>query len=346
MRNRFISFKLVKIKFRRRMKKINNKDILVSIIVPVYNGEKYIIKCLKSLLNQTMKNLEIIVINDGSTDNTIKILNKFAERDSRIKVINYKKNIGCSRARNEGIKISKGKYIGFIDSDDYINRTYYETLYNKIEKEKTDVVICGVKCIEDNRVVDIIPVKKYKDILNVFIDLDILGFPVNKLYKKEIIDRNKIFFPEDIKLSEDLVFNFKYMINVINISTTNRITYNYIKHNQNTTKNKYLYISRLEALKKIFFILLNSNVSKKEKIVDNLIYKSFIQLNFYYLEELRIKKDDYWRNLYQEILKFYTENKKYFSIINRIYFYIRRIRLKFYFLKNLIKKILKNKHCL
>ena len=106
---------------------------LISIIVPVYNVEKYVEKCINSIINQTYKNLQIILVDDGSKDNSGKICDEFKLKDNRIEVI-HKNNGGLSDARNAGLKLAKGDYIGFVDSDDYIEADMYETLYNLIKK--------------------------------------------------------------------------------------------------------------------------------------------------------------------------------------------------------------------
>ncbi|MFJ7728160.1 glycosyltransferase family 2 protein [Neobacillus sp. NPDC097160] len=125
----------------------------ISIIVPIYNVEKYLNKCIDSILAQTFTNFELILVNDGSPDNCGGICNKYSIIDPRIKVI-HKKNGGLSSARNAGIKIAKGKYIGFVDSDDYIDKKMYEILYNSIELHSSDVVVCDViKVNEENRII-------------------------------------------------------------------------------------------------------------------------------------------------------------------------------------------------
>ena len=116
----------------------------VSIIVPVYNNEEFLDKCLKSIINQTYKNLEIILINDGSKDNSLKIMKDYAIKDTRIIIID-KKNEGVSKARNDGIKKATGQYITFVDSDDYIDLTQIEEMYNAIKKNKVDVVRSNYK---------------------------------------------------------------------------------------------------------------------------------------------------------------------------------------------------------
>ena len=114
---------------------------LISIIVPVYNVEKYLNRCIDSLISQTYQNIEIILVDDGSTDSSSEIVDGYLKKDNRIKVF-HKDNGGLSDARNKGIEISKGKYLSFVDSDDYVTNTYIETLYNTIIEYEADISIC------------------------------------------------------------------------------------------------------------------------------------------------------------------------------------------------------------
>ena len=115
----------------------------ISIIIPVYNVEKYLNKCLNSVIEQTYKNIEVILIDDGSTDNSGKICDEYAKNDIRIKII-HQQNGGVSTARNNGLEHATGKYITFVDSDDYIEKEMIETMAKKIMKKNADIVICGV----------------------------------------------------------------------------------------------------------------------------------------------------------------------------------------------------------
>ena len=115
---------------------------LISIIIPVYNAESYIRRCLESVLSQTYKEIQVILVNDGSTDDTLSILEEYSRSDSRIQLIN-KDNSGVSKTRNIGIDISDGEYIGFVDADDYLEPEMYEKLYNAIKKTAADVACCG-----------------------------------------------------------------------------------------------------------------------------------------------------------------------------------------------------------
>lgn len=123
---------------------------LISIIVPVYNVEQYLDDCLISIINQTYKNLEIILIDDGSTDKSGKICDEYAKKDSRIIVI-HKENGGVSSARNAGLRIAKGAYIGFVDPDDWIAEDMYEVLYSNAKKYDADVSVCKYKIVKNRR---------------------------------------------------------------------------------------------------------------------------------------------------------------------------------------------------
>ena len=124
------------------------KEALISVIVPIYNVEKYLHKCIDSIINQTYKNLEIILVDDGSPDNCGKICDEYAKKDDRIKVI-HKQNGGLSDARNAGLDNAKGEYISFIDGDDYIAEDMLEVLYNRIYQDNSDMAICNFLCVNE-----------------------------------------------------------------------------------------------------------------------------------------------------------------------------------------------------
>lgn len=166
---------------------------LITIIVPIYKVEKYIHKCINSIINQTYTNLQIILVDDGSPDNCGEICDEYAKKDSRIEVI-HKKNGGLSDARNVGIKNAKGKYIGFVDSDDYIKEDMYENLYNDIEENQADISICNFYNVIDGK--NIIKnandgIKEYNKIeilREILLDNKIQSYAWNKLYKRELFD--------------------------------------------------------------------------------------------------------------------------------------------------------------
>ncbi|MCR5260914.1 MAG: glycosyltransferase [Candidatus Gastranaerophilales bacterium] len=186
----------------------------ISIIVPVYNAEKYLEKCLNSLTGQTYNDIEIILANDGSTDSSLEICNRFAERDNRI-VVFTQENAGPSVARNNALKLAKGEFIGFVDSDDFIEPDTYE----KAIKHMTDdvnLVIWGVKVVSDDKLSYINWFQdyfnaEYKELQDLTLDkkFRISVVPWNKLYRKSIIEEKQIDFPAG-RLYEDNAFWWKY----------------------------------------------------------------------------------------------------------------------------------------
>ncbi len=170
----------------------------ISIIVPMYNSEKHIKKCLESILNQTYEDFELLLINDGSTDITESIIKKYD--DDRIKY--YKnENQGIGKARNYGIEKSKGEYIVFIDSDDYVEKTMLEKLINKIESDKLDIVICDYYRKNKNRIKEekLISFENtsIKDNEEVLLKINLSVW--NKIFRKSLITKNKLKFKEDIR---------------------------------------------------------------------------------------------------------------------------------------------------
>lgn len=190
----------------------------ISIIIPVYNIEKYLSECLESILNQTFKDFEVICVNDGSTDSSLEILKSFAQKDSRFKIFSQK-NQGAAIARNTGIKQAKGEYLQFLDSDDYFEPNMLEELYCYAEKYDSDLVVCSSRKVDDfgnitesrnpNSPInlDLTPLNKVfnrKDIgENIFSILT--PVPWNKLYKRDLILKNGIEFP-NLKICEDVAF--------------------------------------------------------------------------------------------------------------------------------------------
>ena len=174
------------------------KKYKVSVIIPVYNVEKYIDKCLSSLVNQTLKDIEIIVVNDGSPDNSQKIIDKYVKKyPKKIKSF-IKENGGQGSARNFGLTKANGEYIGYVDSDDYVELDMYEKLYNKAKTNNYDIVTCGNYNVSENyenKIVDnIVTIYKSKTENIIFGKMAVW----NKIYKKEILVNNNIEFKEKV----------------------------------------------------------------------------------------------------------------------------------------------------
>lgn len=232
----------------------------VSIIVPVYNVEKYLERCLDSLINQKLKDIEIICVNDGSTDSSLEILKKYAEKDFRIKVID-KKNTGVSDCRNLAIKESKGEFLVFVDSDDWIDLNMLDIMYAKTIEENSDLIMCTyirefsnhskekLFNMPKERVYENLELKSLHRKLFGPINeelgnpegLDAWGTVWGKLYRSEIIKRNKFMF-KDLNIigsNEDSLFNI-YFFNKINKAVfINRALYHYWRENEGSITSKY-----------------------------------------------------------------------------------------------------------
>lgn len=258
----------------------------VSVIVPCYNVEKYVSKCLDTLINQTLKDIEIICIDDKSTDNTLKVLRKYAKKDKRIKLIEQKENQGVARARNEGIKQAQGEYIGFVDPDDYVDLNFYEKLYNTAKTNNYDVVKGGLIT------------KNYLNEKQIESDLNkkILKNPLNfcaehysAIYKKTFLNRTKLVYPENIMTGQDSAFLSKLAVLKPSLFINNEVFYHYVNRpgsldSKTLTHNKVL--SRIKMLDYKLKVLCETTFSSeknrvlftKKHVLDNFCYtfnKSF-----------------------------------------------------------------------
>ncbi len=203
----------------------------VSIIVPIYNSQDTLVKCIESIISQTYKNIELILINDGSDDNSEQICSDYLKRDNRI-IYKYQKNSGPSRSRNLGIQISKGYYITFIDSDDFVNDSYIENLVKQLVITKSDICISGYNQIYSSRTIPKIPIDKVYDkieegVFYLFHE-NLLGLNCGKLFKKSIVIENQIRFRESTDLFEDQYFFCDFYKNCKRICVIEQTDYNYI----------------------------------------------------------------------------------------------------------------------
>lgn len=226
---------------------------IISVIIPVYNVEKYLVQCIESVRNQTYHNLEIILVDDGSPDQSGKICDKYADIDSRISVI-HKKNEGLGYARNSGLEQASGKYILFIDSDDWIEKNHVEKLVSSIEETKSDIIVHGFQYRMEGKSPQKIHPFKIGEFENIVQDIllpmvaanigddenDIL--PVGswcKLYKRSIIMENNLsFINEKECISEDVMFNVDYLRCCKKVCVIDECGYNY-RMNPNSISNAY-----------------------------------------------------------------------------------------------------------
>lgn len=268
----------------------------LSIIVPIYNVEEYLENCIDSILDQTFKDFELILVNDGSPDNSLEICYRYQEKDERVKVID-KKNGGVSSARNAGIDIALGEYIAFIDPDDDIEINMYERLIEGAIKNNVDIVICGFKFIDifNNKKISyevdrysnrIIKEKEIRsDVLKSILELkNVYGYGVyscwNKVYKNDLFNDNKIRFDIEKHHGEDARLNLILLTKVKSIYFINQPLYNY-------------YIRKRESLTTV----VRDNMYKY--ILDNKNFHDYL-CSLYGYEELMSKgTKNYLNNIFQ-----------------------------------------------
>lgn len=247
---------------------------LVSVIVPVYNTEKYLSACLDSILNQTYTNMQIILVNDGSTDGSGSILDEYKEKDPRIIVI-HKENGGVSSARNEGLRHVQGKYIFFIDSDDTVDPRYIELLLAPLEREDYDIVFCGYETVDIKLGLtkQHIPDQTFqgtmtKDLKLFFITrlAMLVGGPYLKFYNTEIIKKYNLCFDESLYIAEDWVFNLHYFLHIKKFYVIADSLYKYIHHGRGSATEEYSkrrIWGAIYALAEVKKILLNHDTCNK-----------------------------------------------------------------------------------
>ena len=214
---------------------------IISIIVPVYNSENRLKSCIDSILNQTFRDFELILVNDGSKDSSGKICEDYAEKDTRVKVI-HQSNMGVSEARNTGLKYSVGTYIGFVDSDDYIDKKMYETLYNLMIKNNAEITVCGVReKWPDKEMVyseksELLILHKQDSIKFLFIGKYLTMYAVNKLYKKSLF--NEIKYPRG-KIYEDTIITPQLFSLANKVVYTSESFYNYVRSSGSITTSEF-----------------------------------------------------------------------------------------------------------
>ncbi|MGV4415210.1 glycosyltransferase family 2 protein [Chryseobacterium sp. T1] len=252
--------------------------MLISVIVPVYNVEKYLEQCIQSILNQTYANFELILINDGSRDNSLSICQKYAQQDARIVLID-KENEGVSSARNIGIDIAKGEWITFIDSDDYISPSYFDI---ELLNEEFDLILLNIKT--ENLYYKFEKLHKEQTTLNSFLSKrklyhDYSG-PCGKFYKSEIIHNYKLLFDEKISFGEDAVFNLEYIYycNFFKIAENGYYVYRDLQNSltkRTICVDEYSYLfKRLEAIMELF----KGKGLYIEKNLDFILHKYFFAI--------------------------------------------------------------------
>lgn len=223
--------------------------VKVSVIIPIYNTEKYLKKCLNSLTHQTLSDIEIICVNDGSTDKSIDILRNFASQDHRIKIIEQE-NKKQGAARNAGMKIAQGEYIGFVDSDDWVDLDYFEKLYISAIKHKADISLGTNVRINKNIFKKRLNIKEENVYISLQDKLDVNiqwknPCPTNKIYKKTLFEKYDIKWPEGV-YCEDKIFTLKSIYYANAVVSVPNVNYYYYKNPSSTVNNK-----KIQHLKKV-----------------------------------------------------------------------------------------------
>ncbi len=296
----------------------------ISVIIPVYNVEKYLRECLDSVVNQTLKDIEIICVNDGSTDNSLEILKEYEKQDSRIKIID-KKNEGAGVARNHGLQIASGKYIYFMDSDDFLDNNALEILYTKISEENADICLCDYKEYYESSGekrnakflrLHLLPnfnIFSAKDIPDTILQCCATNI-YTKLYCKNFITTNNIQF-QNVKTCNDVYFNTMTLLMAKSICYINKAFLNYrCEQSSNLTS------SRGKTAQCIIIVWqkIIKDLKKKKlfKIYKKTIYKQTFN-NFVY-EFKFVEPEEQYKQLlgYQKILptKEFLEFAKIFGI--------------------------------
>ena len=264
----------------------DKQEKIVSIIIPVYNAEKYLGYCLNSIASQTYRNLEIILVNDGSTDDSLKICNNYAFLDSRIRVMDIP-NAGVSNARNVGLKAATGEYIEFADADDVLNPQMVETLVDKMDTYQSDLVICGFEMVSLNsnqQPQDIIHFNSaslgeecvytqqlfFEKLSCILWRTSLLECPWNKMFRKDIIRNYNLQFPIDKSLGEDFCFNIDYFAYVNKVVILSDELYYYMQINQTALTRKFqanYFEDQLYLIKKFDDVVRkNIKLSKQERV--------------------------------------------------------------------------------
>ena len=322
--------------------------IKVSVIVPVYNVEKFIDKCLNSLVKQSLKEIEIIVVNDGTKDNSQKIIDKYVKKYPD-KIKSYiKENGGQGSARNYGLKKATGEYIGYVDSDDFVEKDMYKKLYNKAKENNYDIVVCGNYNVSEdyqNKNIDAFINNYNTDLENIFFGKMAVW---NKIYKRDILIKNKLEFKEKVWY-EDLAFTLKAIMNSNTFAFIDEPLYDYLIREGSTMNNSNVQ-RNLEILDAFNDILSYIQHNKKEEYFSKI---EFLAIDHIYISAIvRVLKaeadDKVKRETINKLIDYMNKkfpnykNNKYINTLskNRKIIY-KLINIKMYGLINLIFKVKK-----
>ena len=302
---------------------------MISVIVPVYNIEKYLKRCIDSIIVQTYKNLEIILVDDGSTDESGVICDKYKDLDNRIKVI-HKKNEGAAIARNIGIECAEGEYVAFVDSDDYIHPKMFELLHTTLVRNKADISVCDISDVpfdleSEQGVEEEHIITGKKSYFNEIAHQNLLYIVIwNKLYKKELFKNIK--FPEGRKY-EDLWFSAIFFSNVKRAVFINNKLYYYYQRENSLSKEKIsmkLITDQIEAMENTCKVMKENGCydSQKEmgRHVSNTIIDYYKNIDHYF-PDCKSKAKKILRNLFKREMKLNENVFSYKQLVYKVFLF-------------------------
>lgn len=286
---------------------------LISVIVPIYNSEQYLCRCIDSILNQSYNNIELILIDDGSTDRSGLICDEYLKKDNRIKVL-HKKNGGLSDARNKGIEIAKGQYIGFVDNDDYIEIDFYETLYKLAKSNNAMVAMLSYNVIKNNKLKarnesnNSYILEREEAIKQLLFDENVQNYVWNKLYANEVI--NDIRFPVGVNY-EDINFMYDVFKKMNRIVCLDSPKYNYyFRENSLVNTNSHtMFIDEFNAVILRFNKVLEDYPTLEKYNAYSLVL--WMTRIFSYMVKAEDYNDNFFRQKYNLLAQVYTKYKEY-----------------------------------
>lgn len=282
----------------------------ISVIMCVYNTAKYLNKSINSILNQTYENIEFIIINDGSTDESLTVLQKIIKNNKSKKeiiLVDNKKNMGAAYCRNLGIEKASGEYIGFIDSDDYVDENYYNQLYECLIKTKSDIAVCDIQLISDDKTEVVSATTNSFSKLD-FVNSSFAASSCNKLFKKDLI--KKYPYPNGFT-PDDIATVIPCLITAKKVAYVNNVYYNYIERNDSIQHMKYT-DKKLDVFEVINMTLARiKNISGYDKYEEVLVFNQLILVLLYYIIPLNI-------SIFKRttILRKYSKNIKKYNIVH------------------------------
>lgn len=318
----------------------------ISVVVPIYNVEQYLVRCIESILQQTYPYLEIILVDDGSSDHSGEICDQYKQKDARIQVI-HKQNGGLSDARNAGIKLATGKYIGFVDSDDYIHPKMYEVLLATMQQKQVDIAICNYQKINEQGIQESKEIQETIELFDatqainlLFSDNEISNYAWNKLYKKELFEG--VQYPFGKKM-EDIGTTYRLFMKANQLAYTNYIGYYYYQRSDSILKSvdtQFIKDFR-EMINVRYNDIMGSNLGLKEQAdVNRLTFIKYYFMHIAKIKQKELAQAPEFLQEYQFFKKNYPNYRKKMNhknlrerILNELFYYYLPLYMKIYEMK-------------